>query len=54
MTPIFEGQTPQDKAFSNQNKGSRYIYIYLVLGSPLWEFGLVSSSVKVSSNPHAV
>ena len=31
MTSIFEGQPPQNKAFSYQNKGhlgSRYIYIY--------------------------
>ena len=31
MTPIFDGQPPQNKAFSNQNKGhlgSRYIYIH--------------------------
>ena len=31
MTPIFEGQPPQNKAFSNKNKGhlgSRYMYIY--------------------------
>ena len=31
MTSIFEGQPPQNKAFSHQNKGylgSRYIYIY--------------------------
>ncbi len=29
MTSIFEGQPPQNKAFSNQNKGhlgSRYMY----------------------------
>ena len=29
MTPIFEGRPPQNKAFSNQNRGhlgSRYIY----------------------------
>ena len=31
MTPIFDGQPPQNNGFSNQNKGhlgSRYIYIY--------------------------
>ena len=31
MTSIFEGQPPQNKAFSNQNRydlGSRYIFIY--------------------------
>ena len=31
MTSIFEGQPPQNKAFSNQNKGhfgSRYVYIH--------------------------
>ena len=30
MTPIFEGQPPQNKAFSNQNKGhlgSRYTHV---------------------------
>ena len=32
MTPIFEGQPPHNKAFSNQHKGhlgSRYAYIYM-------------------------
>ena len=32
MTSIFEGQPPQNKAFSNQNTGhlgSRYIYVYV-------------------------
>ena len=34
MTSIFEGQPPNNKAFSNQNKGhlaSRYIYIYIYI-----------------------
>ena len=34
MTPIFEGQPAQNKAFSNQNRGhlgSRYIYVWLHL-----------------------
>ena len=32
MISIFEGQPPQNKAFSHQNKGhlgSRYVYIYI-------------------------
>ena len=38
---IFEGQPPQNKAFSNQNKGphlgSRYIYIYKIQDLPGWK-----------------
>ena len=43
MTSIFEGQPPQNKAFSNQNKGdlgSRYIYIHItsIKAKNIWLF----------------
>ena len=48
MTPIFEGQPPQNKAFSNQNKGhldSRYVYLDLDLFG-----GFLHPNIKRLSN----
>ena len=49
MTSIFEGQPPQNKAFSHQNKGhlgSRYIYIYIN------HVYITSQTQQSQQNPH--
>ena len=49
MTSIFQGQPPQNKALSNQNKGhlgSGYIYIYVCIYIYMCRYELIFTSLK--------